>query len=79
MAELFTAKYTILWIVVLAAALFVPVRRLIWVLSVRKAERDGQADEARRKALRRRAGVTAALLSFVFAYFYVTIMFKDGP
>lgn len=79
MAELFTAKYTILWIVVLAAALFVPVRRLIWVLSVRKAERDGQADEARRRALRKRAGVTAALLGFVFAYFYVTIMFKDGP
>jgi hypothetical protein len=79
MAELFTTKYAILWIAVLAAALFLPVRRLIWVMSVRKAERDGQVDEGRRKALRKRAGVTAALLALVFAYFYVTIMFKDGP
>lgn len=75
MAELFTEKYAVLWAVALAAALFFPVRRLIWVLSVRRAERDGRHDEERRQMLRRRAGVTAALLSLVFAYFYTRILF----
>jgi hypothetical protein len=48
---------------------------LIWVLSVRRAERDGKEDEARRQSLKRRAGVTAALLCFIVAYFYVQTWF----
>ena len=76
MAEFFTAKYAFVWLILLAAALFFPLRRLIWVLSVRRAERDGSEDEARRQRLKRRAGATAALLAFVFAYFYTEVMFK---
>ncbi len=76
MAELFTEKYAVLWIVVLFAALFIPVHRLIWTMSVRRAERDGTRDEERRKKLKLRAGVTAALLCFVFAYFYAGVLLK---
>jgi hypothetical protein len=76
MAELFTSKYALLWDLALTAALFFPVRQIIWVLSVRRAERDGIEDEERRARLKRRAGVTAALLAFVFAYAYTRTMFK---
>ena len=64
-----------IWTLVLALALFFPVRQLIWALSVRRAEkREGPTDEARRRSLKRRAAVTAALLSFVFAYFYTATL-----
>lgn len=79
MAELFTAKYALVWMAVLAIALFFPVHRLIWVVSVRRAERDGEQDEARRQRLKRRAAVTAALLVFVFSYFYASSLFQDAP
>ncbi len=66
------------WVLILALALFFPVRQLIWALAVRRAEkREGPTDEARRQSLKRRAAVTAALLSFVFAYFY-TATFMSG-
>ncbi len=64
-----------IWALLLTLALFFPVRQLIWALAVRRAEkRDGPTDEARRQALKRRAAVTAALLSFVFAYFYTATL-----
>jgi len=76
MDYLFSGESQLLWIVLLAAALFFPVRQLIWVVSVRRAERgDGQADEARRAVLKRRANITAVLLGFVFSFFYVTQVF----
>lgn len=74
MAELFTAKYAFLWMVALTVALFFPVRQIIWVLSVRRAERDGIEDQERRTRLKRRAGVTAVLLAFVFSYAYTRTM-----
>lgn len=72
MAEIFTEKYHLLWALLLAAALFFPVRRLIWVLSVRRVHRlEGQeADPERQRALMRRAGATAALLCFLVGYLY---------
>lgn len=79
MAALFSAKYMLLWALALGAALFLPVRQLIWVLYVRRAEQDGaETSGEERLALRRRAGVTAALLSFVFSYFYAAHLFR-GP
>lgn len=67
-----------LWTAVLGLALFLPVRRLIWVLSVRKAERElgAPSDDALRGTLKRRASFTAALLCFVFSVLYVQVMFK---
>ena len=78
MADLFTADYALLWTAAMALALYFPVRRLIWVLYVRRAERDGNEDAERRRRLHGRAGMTAALLSFVFAYFYISWLFRGG-
>ncbi len=79
MAELFTAKYQLLWMIALAGALFIPVRHMIWVIAVRRAERDGDKNEERRQVLKRRTGVTAALLVFVFAYVYTNYLFQVLP
>lgn len=82
-SELFSEHAKWLWAIVLGIILFFPVRRLIWVLSVRRAERKtGQpTEETRRQALRKRAGITAALLCFVFAVLYVHVVFTRlyGP
>ena len=81
MAELFTAKFLYLWIVVLTVLLFFPVRHLIWVMQVRRVERriGGPTDDAERQRLKRRAGVPAALLSFVFSTFYLMHLFQGRP
>ena len=78
MAELFTPKYAWLWAVGLMVALFFPVRQLIWVLSVRRVERKQGAptDAEQRAFLRRRAGLTAALLSFLFSVLYTAHLFQ---
>lgn len=75
MASLFTAEYAWVWTIALGVALFFPVRQLIWVLYIRRAERDGKEDQPRRAGLKRRAGWTSALLCFVFSYFYVLNLF----
>ncbi len=77
MAELFSVRYVYLWVIVLAVLLFLPVHRLIWVLYVRRAERHAPTDEQERQRLKKRAGVTAGLLCFVFSYFYVTYLFQS--
>ncbi len=79
MADLFGSNSTTVWVLILAAALFYPVRQLIWALAVRRQERrEGKTDEETRQALKRRANFTAVLLSFVFAYFYApTILSGD--
>ncbi|TVR96075.1 MAG: hypothetical protein EA406_12765 [Rhodospirillales bacterium] len=77
MEELFSPRYQWLWTAVLALALFIPVRQLIWILSVRREQRQRQGelpDEERRAALKSRAGVTSALLCFVFSVLYVNML-----
>ena len=76
MERLFTADYVWLWALALAAALFYPVHRLLWALYVRRAERDGNEDPARRAMLKRRAAATSALLCFVFSVLYTFQLFK---
>jgi hypothetical protein len=79
MSEFFGSYSNIVWSVILALLLYYPVRQLIWTLSVRRAERrDGPTGDKQRLALKRRASFTAALLSFVFAYFY-TATVMSGP
>ena len=79
MATLFSPQYSWLWAIALGVALFFPVRQLIWVLAVRRAERrDGATDQPTRARLRRRAAMTAALLVFVFAAFYANHLFRSG-
>lgn len=79
MEALFSQQFTPLWALALAVLLFFPVRRLIWVLYVRRAMRKGEVDEAEQARLRRRAGVTSALLCFVFAVLYTSYLFQSAP
>ena len=66
-----------LWSLVLGAGLYLPVRKLIWVMAVRRAERRGRpADDEKRDAIRKRAYVTAALLCFIFAVLYTQVLFQ---
>lgn len=80
MSDLFSPEYQLIWTVVLAVLLFFPVRKLIWVLSVRRLQAKNEGElpsEEEQLALKRRAGFTAALLSFIFSYFYTAAML--GP
>ena len=70
-----------LWSIVLAVALFFPVRQLIWVLAVRRQQRRAGGrlpDEAFRRYLKGRAGITSALLCLIFAAVYGGIMLGGG-
>ncbi len=79
MAAYFTADYQWAWTIVLALALYFPVRQLIWSLSIRRAEkREGPTDDEQKQALKKRAAVTSILLCFVFSYFYTAQLFS-GP
>ena len=80
MEALFSSQYSYLWAVLLAAALFIPVRQLIWVLTVRRAIRKGgeaNVDAAEQERLKKRAGMTSALLCFLFALAYINVLFKE--
>ena len=77
----FTSFYIVfhdpIWVVVLSAALFFPVRQLIWVLYVRKKQKSQKIvlDEEK-KILNRRATLTSVLLCIVFSYLYVSQAFN---
>ena len=77
----FTAYYITfhdpLWIVLLSTALFFPVRKLIWVLYVRKKQKTQESvSEEEKKSLKKRATLTSVLLSIVFSYLYVSQVFN---
>ena len=60
------------------AALFFPVRKVIFVMTVNRAVKKGGQDNVGEDELQRllkRAGFTAGLLSFLFSLFYVGNMF----
>ena len=66
-----------LWIVLLSIVLFFPVRKLIWVLYVRKKQKTQQSvSEEEKNSLKKRATLTAALLCIVFSYVYVKQVFN---
>jgi len=66
-----------LWTLALGGCLYFPVRKLIWVMAVRRAERrHGPMDDEKRETLRKRAYVTAALLCFIFAVLYTYTLFQ---
>ena len=79
MEQLFSQDFKYIWVVMLTLALWFPVRRLLWVLSVRRAiGKGGEAnvDEAEKERLKRRAGFTAALICFLFSLGYISVLFK---
>ena len=66
-----------LWIMLLSTTLFFPVRKLIWVLYVRKKQKTQQSvSEEEKSGLKKRATYTAILLCVVFSYVYVKQVFS---
>ena len=66
-----------IWGVLMRAALFFPVRQLIWVLYVRKKQKKQKIVlEEEKKILKKRATFTSVFLSIVFSYIYVTQVFN---
>jgi hypothetical protein len=66
-----------IWVVVLSAALFFPVRKLIWVLYVRKKQKSQKTiSDDEKKELKKRATLTSVLLCIVFSYIYVSQVFN---
>ena len=67
-----------IWIVTLAVALFFPVRKLIWVLYVRKKQKSQKlVSDEERKSLKKRATFTSILLCIIFSYIYVNQVFSQ--
>ncbi len=78
--SLFSSEYMLMLAALLAAALWVPLRHLIWVMSVRRAiRRKFPSDESAQKQIKNRAGVTAALLALVFSLVYTDYLFRLAP
>ena len=66
-----------LWIILLSTALFFPIRKLIWVLYVRKKQKTQQSvSEEEKSILKKRATFTSVLLCIVFSYLYVSQVFN---
>ena len=66
-----------IWVVFLRAALFFPVRQLIWVLYVRKKQKtQTTVSDDEKIVLKKRATFTSLLLCIVFSYLYVSQVFN---
>ena len=75
--SIYIAFHDPIWVVFLSAALFFPVRQLIWVLYVRKKQKSQQiVSEEEKKSLKKRATLTSILLCVVFSYIYVMQVFN---
>ena len=73
----YTTFHDPLWIILLSTVLFFPVRKLIWVLYVRKKQKTQQSvTEEEKISLKKRAAITAILLCIVFSYIYVKQVFN---
>ena len=66
-----------IWVLVLTTALFFPVRKMIWVLYVRKKQKSQKTvSDDEKKDLKKRATFTSLLLCVVFSYLYVIQVFN---
>jgi len=66
-----------IWVALLSMALFFPVRQLIWVLYVRRKQKEQQSvSEDEKIILKKRATLTSILLCVVFSYLYVNQVFN---
>ena len=65
------------WITLLSVALFFPVRKMIWVLYIRKKQKTQKlVSDEEKNSLKKRATFTAILLCIVFSYIYVKQVFN---
>ena len=75
--SLYLAFHDPIWTLLLSAVLFFPVRKLIWVLYVRKKQKSQQSvSDEEKKILKKRATFTSLLLCVVFSYIYVNQVFN---
>jgi len=73
----YVAFHNPIWVILLSIALFFPVRKLIWVLYVRKKQKTQQSvSEEEKIILKKRATLTSILLCIVFSYLYVNQVFN---
>ena len=73
----YVAFHDPIWIILLSVALFFPVRKLIWVLYVRKKQKTQQSvSEEEKIILKKRATFTSILLCIIFSYLYVNQVFN---
>ena len=73
----YTTFHDPFWIILLSTVLFFPVRKLIWVLYVRKKQKTQKSvSEEEKKNLKKRATFTAILVCIVFSYVYVKQVFN---
>ena len=77
LASLYITFHDPLWIILLSAVLFFPVRKLIWVLYVRKKQKtQTSVSDEEKSILKKRATFTAILLCVVFSFVYVKQVFN---
>ena len=77
LANYYVAFHDPFWILLLSTVLFFPVRKLIWVLYVRKKQKTQKSvSESEKINLKKRATITAVLLCIVFSYIYVKQVFN---
>ena len=73
----YIAFHDSIWVLLLGIALFFPVRKLIWVLYVRKKQKTQQSvSEEEKIILKKRATFTSVLICIVFSYLYVNQVFN---
>ena len=77
LVNFYTSFHDPIWVIVLSAGLFFPVRQLIWVLYIRKKQKtQGEISEEEKISLKKRASFTSILLCIVFSYLYVIQVFN---
>ena len=77
LASYYVVFHDPIWVVLLSAALFFPVRQLIWVLYIRKKQKiQKTVSDEEKKSLKKRATFTAVFLCIVFSYIYVNQVFN---
>ena len=77
LVNFYTSFHDPIWVIILSAALFFPVRKLIWVLYVRKKQKaQSEVSEEEKISLKKRASFTSILLCIVFSYLYVSQVFN---
>ena len=77
LVNFYTSFHDPIWVIILSAALFFPVRKLIWFLYVRKKQKaQSEVSEEEKISLKKRANFTSILLCIVFSYLYVIQVFN---
>ena len=78
LVNFYTSFHDPIWVIVLSTALFFPVRKLIWVLYIRKKQKaKSEVSEEEKISLKKRANFTSILLCIVFSYLYVSQVFNQ--